>query len=122
LEIDMSYPTGPEQPQYGAPVPPANYAAPAPAYAQPGAPSMPPSKNIGWSIASLLLFWPLCIPSFIAGSKVSELWYAGRFQESMKASADAKKFGRIGVIIGGVVWVLYIVLSVVGIGLAATQN
>jgi|GEM_PF-912165 len=117
----MSYPTGPEQPQYGAPMPPAaSYAAPG--YAQPGVPTAPPSKNFGWAIASLLLFWPLCIPSFINAAKVSDLWYAGRYQESMKASEDAKKYGRIGVIIGAVFVVIWLGITVLGAIFATSQS
>lgn len=83
---------------------------------------MPPSKNFGWAIASLLLFWQLCIPAFINASKVSDLWSAGRYEESMKASADAKKYGRIGVIIGAVFAVVYLGITILGAVLATSQS
>ncbi len=60
----------------------------------------PPDSNIGWAIASLILCWPFCIPAFIASSKVSSFWVYGQRDEAYRASADAKKWGRIGVIVG----------------------
>jgi len=82
---------------------------------------MAPSNNIVWSIISIFLCWPFCIPSFIAGSKVNQLWSAGDVAGAQKASADAKKWGKIGIIVGVILWVLYIVISII-IGVVAANS
>ncbi len=61
---------------------------------------MPPDKNLGWVIAGVLVFWPVAIPALLAVSKVSDLWFTGRHQEAFQAAADAKRWGRIAVIVG----------------------
>lgn len=111
---DAGLPAGgygaPSGPYGGFPVAPAYGSAPEPVRA------MPPNKNIGWAIAALLLFWPLAIPSFIAALKVSDLWFTGRYDEAVRAAADAKKWGVAGVVVGGawigIVVVVYAVLIV----------
>jgi len=72
-----------------------------------------PSSNIGWAIGALLLFWPLCIPAFISSSKVSTLWFSGQFSQGLQASQDAKKWGRLGVIIGAGLTVLFVIIYVI---------
>jgi hypothetical protein len=79
---------------------------------------MPPNKNIGWAIAALLLFWPLAIPSFIAALKVSDLWFTGRYDEAVRASADAKKWGVAGVVVGGI-WIAVVVAVYVALIVSA---
>lgn len=111
------YGPNPGPPAGGYPYPPSG---PAPGWAGP----MPPDKNIGWAIAALLLFWPLSIPAFIASLKVSDLWFTGRYQEALQASADAKKWGVAGVVVGGCLIVLglglYVVAFLFALGTAGT--
>jgi len=97
---------------YGPPVPPQQYYLP-----------MPPNKNLGWVVAGMLVFWPVAIPALFAVSKVSDLWFTGRHQEAFQAAADAKKWGRIAVIVGacyiGLMTVGYVVLIVFAVVLAS---
>lgn len=111
----MSYPVdgGPPAGAYGGPGAPTGGFAQQPYGGAPAWGTMPPDKNIGWSIAALLLFWPLAIPSFIAALKVSDLWFTGRYDEALKASADAKKWGVAGVIVGASGFVLVLAAYVV---------
>lgn len=60
----------------------------------------PPSNNIGWAIAAIFLFWPLAIPAFIASGKVEDCWRRGDVVGAQQASADAKRWGSLGVWIG----------------------
>ena len=70
----------------------------------------PPSANWGWAIASLILCWPFCIPSFIFASRVSGFWTTGNVAAANDASANAKKWGRIGVIVGIIIYVLIFIM------------
>jgi len=101
----MSYPGSPGGGYPGAPYP---YGGP-PGWAAP----LPPDKNIGWAVAALILFWPLSIPAFIAATKVSDLWFTGRYAEAVQASADARKWGIAGVVVGGSLCLLGLVGYVV---------
>ncbi len=92
--------------------------APVQPYAQvPGyvgaVPAGPPAANYGWGVAALIFFWPLCIPSFIAASKVNSLYAMGDMAGAYKASADAKKWGRMGLIVGLVLGLITIAFTVV---------
>ncbi|EFV12618.1 CD225/dispanin family protein [Segniliparus rugosus] len=94
-------PSAPGSSPYGTP-PVAPYGTPpggAP-YGPGGAAGGPPSNNIGWAIAAIFLCWPFAIPAFIASGKVDNLWRQGDFAGAQQASADAKKWGSIGVYVG----------------------
>ena len=78
-----------------------------------GMPMAPPSPHFGWGVAALLFFWPLCIPSFIAASKVSSAVAMGDMATAYKASADAKKWGRMGVIVGAGLGFLTLAITIV---------
>ncbi|MGL6235426.1 MAG: CD225/dispanin family protein [Segniliparus sp.] len=69
-------------------------------YGPGGSAGGPPPDYKGWAIASIFLFWPLAIPAFIASGKVSTLWAQGDIAGANQASADAKKWGSLGVYIG----------------------
>ena len=98
-------------------------------YQPPPAPQPPPmgmpapSNHMAWGIISIFLCWPFAIPSLIAASKVNNLWMQGDAAGAQQASLDAKKWGRIGIIVGAIVWVLFIIIYVVIIGMIlATPN
>ncbi|MER7082158.1 Interferon-induced transmembrane protein [Saccharopolyspora kobensis] len=124
----MSEPSGPE------PVPPqepADLPAPMPppsSYgAQFGVAPMPLNNNLGWAIASLLICWPFGIPSLIKALQVSSLWYQGQHPQAQAAADEAKKWGKIGVIVGAcgygamvLLMVLYFVFIFVIIGASVT--
>ena len=85
----------------------------------PGPGGAPPSSNIGWAIAALFTFWPLAIPAFIFSSRVEPSWYRGDVVGARKASEDARRYGVIGVIVGGafivvavIVWIVLITVFV----------
>lgn len=62
-----------------------------------------------WLLESILVTIFCCIPFGIVGiikaSSVSSLWAAGHRDEAYKASADAKKWTLIGLIVG-IVWII----------------
>jgi len=90
--------------------PPTNYQ---PAYApQPTGPR--PSAHWGWCVVGILFFWPLCIPAFINAAKVDRLYNEGDVAGAEQASAAAKKFGLIALIVGIVLFVLMMIISIAG--------
>ncbi len=101
----MSNPSSGPQPQqpYGPP----------PSYGQPGYVPMPPPNNLAWGIAALLLCWPFAIPSLIKANEVNNFWMRGMTDSALASAAEAKKWGKIGVIVGAIGLVLFILLYVV---------
>lgn len=74
-------------------------------------------SNIGWGIAGLILFLPVGIFALIKATKVGNLQAAGDFAGAQAASNDAKKLGKIAVIVGVVLYVLICIFYVVILGL-----
>jgi len=71
------------------------------------------SPHWGWAVVALFFFWPLCIPAFINAGKVKSACAAGDHGAAKKASANAKRFGLIALIVGVAIGI------VTGIGIAA---
>ncbi|MDA3629102.1 CD225/dispanin family protein [Saccharopolyspora oryzae] len=94
------------------PMPQQPYGQPSP-YGQQGYGAAPPNNNIGWGIGSIFLCWPFAIPSLIKATSVQNLWAQGQFQQAQVAAAEAKKWGKIGIITGACGWVLLILFYVV---------
>ncbi|MER6990956.1 CD225/dispanin family protein [Saccharopolyspora hirsuta] len=97
--------------------------------AQFGVAPMPLNNNLGWAIASLLICWPFGIPSLIKALQVSSLWYQGQADRAQLAADEAKKWGKIGVIVGAcaygamvLLFVAYFVFlfAIIGAGISAT--
>ncbi|GAA4876921.1 CD225/dispanin family protein [Saccharopolyspora cebuensis] len=118
----MSEPTDDRSAEGASPVPegpvgPAQAPAPPPGgYLPPqawGGWPVPPNNNLGWAIGGLLVCWPFGIPSLIKATQVTTLWAQGRFGEAQAAASEAKKWGKIGIIVGACLWGLYLVLMVV---------
>jgi hypothetical protein len=87
---------------------------PVPGYGYQAALPPKPDTNIGWAIGALLMFWPLCIPAFMASSNVDSRYYAGDYQGSLQASEDAKKWGKWGVFIGvGLIAAVFIIYMII---------
>lgn len=111
---------GPYGPQQGQPQQP--YGAPSPYGQQPGFGAMP-NNNLGWGIGAILLCWPFAIPSLIKATSVQSLWAQGQAQEAHQAAGEAKKWGKIGIIVGacgyGLIILLYVVMILIGLGLAS---
>ncbi len=75
---------------------------------QPGYPpqGQPPQidNNMTWSIVSIFLFWPLAIPAIINASKVNPMLQQGDYASAQNAAAESKKWSKLALIIGGVLW------------------
>ncbi len=63
-------------------------------------------NNMTMSIVSIFLFWPLAIPAIINASKVNPLLQQGDVAGATAAAAQSKKWSKLAVIIGIVVWVI----------------
>jgi hypothetical protein len=98
--------------------------------AQPGyGPPQPQNvdNNMTMSIVSIFLFWPTAIPAIINASKVNPLAQAGDFAGAQAAAAESKKWSKISLIVGLVLWglaILCCIFQVVIFGSlgAATSN
>lgn len=101
---------------YGTPPPPppagGGYSAPPPPM---GGGGTPPPNNLVLAILGLLCCWPLGIPAVVFAAQVNGKWASGDHAGAVDASAKAKKFGMIALILGIVVTVLYIILMVMGV-------
>ncbi|MER5394374.1 CD225/dispanin family protein [Saccharopolyspora sp. NPDC002686] len=86
--------------------------APPPYSAQFGVAPVPLNNNLGWAIASLLICWPFGIPSLIKALQVNSLWYQGQHAQAQLAADDAKKWGKIGVILGACGYGLLVLLVI----------
>lgn len=94
----------PQQPVH-QPVP-----MPQPSYsAQFGVQPVPVDNNLGWAIAGILVCWPFGIPALIKSLQVNTLWFQGQVDQAQFAANEAKKWGKIGVIVGASLLGLYIV-------------
>lgn len=72
---------------------------------QPGQPNPPAvDNNMTMSIVAIFLCWPLAIPALISASKVNTLLQAGDFAGAQAAAADSKKWSKLALIVGGILW------------------
>jgi hypothetical protein len=128
---EPSDPTGiPQQPAPASqpvPIPPP---PPGPYAAQFGFAPVPVNNNLGWAIAGILVCWPFGIPSLIKSLQVNSLWYQGQFDAAQISANEAKKWGKVAVIVGAssyglliLAYVAFFVVYVIFIGgvLATTQ-
>ena len=83
----------------------------------------PPPKN--YLVESILVTLFCCLPLGIVGiinaSKVNSAWEAGDYDAAEHAAAEAKKWTKIGAIIGVVAIVLYFIL-VFAVGVGSFMN
>ncbi len=89
-------------------------------YGQPGY-GPPPSSNLVWGILSTLVCcMPLGIVSIVKAASVNSLWFQGRHDEALRASASAKNWAiaSAAVGVGGVF--LYFLLFTAAIPFSAT--
>ncbi len=63
-----------------------------------------PAQNTGWAVAAMLFFWPLAFSAFSNSAKVFPLWMMGDYEGAHRASAQAKKLGKISLIIWRSSW------------------
>ena len=82
---------------------------------QPGYPSQPPEQinnNMTMSIVSIFLFWPLAIPALINAAKVNPLLQQGDYAGAQAAAAESRKWSKLALIIGLIVWAISLVCCV----------
>jgi hypothetical protein len=82
-------------------------------------PGAPVNKNLGISIAGLILFWPVGLFALIKSLKVDGLVAAGDYAGAQANADGAKKLGKIAVIIGIVVYVGICAITLLASVLAA---
>ncbi len=80
-------------------------------------PPQPPQMDVpvrpkNWLVESILVTILCCLPFGIAGiifsAKVNSLYDQGLYNESIRASANAKKWTMIGLIVGIIYLVFYL--------------
>src|SRR6266516_929971 len=74
------------------------------------------------AILSLFCCWPLSIVAIIFAAQVNGKVAAGDIQGAMDASKKAKLFSCIAIGIGLVVRVIYLALTLLGVGMGALQS
>ena len=78
----------------------------------------PIDNNMTMSIVAIFLFWPLAIPAIIFASQVNNKVATGDIAGAQESSKKAKQFSMIGIIVGVVCWVLFILFYLI-VGIAA---
>ena len=90
--VTTPYGQGPQQPYGEQP-----YGAPQMGY--PAAPGgLKPNNYLAWSIASIILFWPLGIAAIINATKVDPAWQMGNAAMAQEHSNKAEEFSMIGTV------------------------
>ena len=84
-----------------------------------GPPPIPPT-NAGWAVAATLFFWPLAFTAWTASSNVVRLWAMGDLAGAQAASDQAKRMGKIALVIIAVLAALYVVAIIAFVALAAS--
>jgi hypothetical protein len=103
--VTTPYDQGPQQPYGQQP-----YGAPQMGY--PTAPGgVKPNNYLAWSIASIILFWPLGIAAITNVTKVDPAWQIGNAPMAQEHSNKAKKFSMIATIIGAVGFVISCIIG-----------
>lgn len=74
------------------------------------------------AIISLFCCWPLAIVAIIFAAQVNGKVAAGDIQGAVDASKKAKLFSFLSIGLGGAVILIYIVLTVIGVGMGAISN
>ncbi len=95
---------------YGAPPPPMG-----------GPVGSPPPNNLVLAIISLLCCWPIGIPAVIFAAQVNGKWASGDQAGAVEASAKAKKFAIIALVLGIVASIIYFLVIVAG-GVASNSD
>ena len=74
------------------------------------------------AILSLFCCWPLSIVAIIFAAQVNGKVASGDIQGALDASKKAKLFSFIAIGIGLVLGLIYIVITILGVGLGALQS
>ncbi|MET9490582.1 CD225/dispanin family protein [Nocardia sp. NPDC006630] len=86
---------------------PAPEATEPPPVAPPAFPVRRPPSNVGWAVASLLVFWPLAFSAFTHALNVFPLWSEGDAEGAQHASHRARWLGIVSLCVGGALIVLF---------------
>lgn len=92
---------------------------------QPGYPQQQPQaidNNMTMSIVAIFFFWPLSIPAIISAAKVNPLLQQGDYAGAAAAAADSKRWSKLALIIGIVIWAVVLLCCVIGGVLGAFTN
>lgn len=73
-------------------------------------------------LVTLFCCLPLGIVGIINATKVEGLFAAGDYESAQRAADDAKKWCKLGAIIGAVVIILYLIFWIIVGGAAALSN
>lgn len=65
---------------------------------------------------------PAGIYAIIKANDVNNLYMMGQYAEAEKSAAEAKKWSLIGIAASAVIWVLYIIIYVLIIGVALANS
>jgi len=95
-----------------------------PGYPQYGQPQGGPQidNNMTMSIVSIFLFWPLAIPAIINASKVNPLLQQGDYNGAQAAAAESKKWSKLALIIGLILWGISILCCIGQVVLAGANS
>lgn len=85
----------------------------------PYTPPLPGVAPKNWLVESIIVTILCCLPfgivAIINATKVETLWNTGQHDAALKASQEAGKWVKIGVITAVVLWGLYFILIIFGI-------
>lgn len=87
-----------------------------------GSPQQFPPTNAGWAVAATIFFWPLAFVAFTASSNVTRLWMMGDYAGAQAASEQAKRMGKIALVVFAVLVVAYVVFLVAIFSLAVNRT
>jgi len=91
----------------------------APQMGYPAAPGVvKPNNYLAWSIASIILFWPLGIAAITNATKVHPAWQIGNAAMAQEHSNKAKMFSMIATIIGTVWYFIWFIIDGWRLGLS----
>lgn len=111
-------PYGAQQQGYGQQ--PGGYGQPG--YGQPGMPQGEFKDNMGMSIGMIFLFWPTAIPAIMNASRARAAYQAGDYAGAQAAVEQSKKFSKISLIVGCIIWGLFVVCCIGDIILGAATS
>ncbi len=81
-----------------------------------------PNNNLVLSIIGTVLFWPISLWGLLKAVKVNKLWDNGNQQEAIEAANSARKLGIAGIIVGGVFFIIGIIINVALISTATDYD
>ncbi|HKD98984.1 MAG TPA: CD225/dispanin family protein [Micromonosporaceae bacterium] len=91
-------------------------------YQQPQQPPPRIDNNMTMSIVAIFFFWPLAIPAIINASKVNPALMVGDYAGAQNAANESRRWSKLALIIGIILWVIGIVCWVVLFATAASVS